>query len=65
MKRFINTLLFLCAMCALHAQISESGHWHNGSIMFSATNQAKGRVTMNAMDEGEEHEFMESQTPTR
>ncbi len=58
MKRFINTLLFLCAMCALHAQISESGHWHNGSIMFSATNQAKGRVTMNAMDEGEEHEFI-------
>ena len=58
MKRFINTLLFLCAMCALQAQVSESGHWYNGSIVFSATNQAKGRVTMSAMDEGEEHEFI-------
>lgn len=58
MKKFISTLFFLCAISSVHAQISESGHWYNGSIMFSATNQAKGRVTMSAMDEGEEHEFV-------
>lgn len=59
MKKSITiALLCMLAISGVQAQISESGHWYNGSIVFSALNQANGRVTMNAMDEGEEHEFI-------
>ena len=47
----------LCAVCGVQAQISE-GNWYNGWIIYSVSQQANGKVRMNAIAEGEEHEFV-------
>lgn len=48
----------LCAVIAAKAQIDEGLHWYNGQITFTARNIANKNVLMEAMDEGEEHEFI-------
>lgn len=56
-KSFITlVLMFLCAVC-LQAQ-NLNGNWYNGSLCYTVTEQAGGKVLMNAMAEGEEHEFV-------
>ena len=57
-KSVITTLLLcLCAVLGAQAQIN-GGNWYNGWLVYSADQQADGRVVMNAMAEGEEHEFV-------
>lgn len=41
----------------LQAQI-DGDSWYDGNLCYSATKQSGGRVLMNAMAEGEEHEFL-------
>ena len=48
----------LCALMMAQAQINEGLHWYNGQITFTARNIANKNVLMEAMDEGEEHEFI-------
>ena len=48
----------LFAVIAAKAQINEGLHWYNGQITFTARNIANKNVLMEAMDEGEEHEFI-------
>lgn len=59
MKKTVTAILgmLLCASAGTQAQIT-SGNWYDGTIIYSASPQAGGRVVMNAMDEGEEHEFV-------
>ena len=45
-------------MTTAQAQINEGLHWYNGQITFTARNIANKGVVMEAMDEGEEHEFV-------
>ena len=58
MRKILMTLLTLCAVVVAKAQIETSGHWYNGWLTYSASQQGGGKVLMNAMAEGEEHEFM-------
>ena len=58
MKKSFISLLMLLVAGTVQAQISESGNWYNGWLTYSAKNMANGKVLMNAMAEGEEHEFM-------
>ena len=48
----------LCAVMMAQAQINEGLHWYNGQITFTAHNIENKNVLMEAMDEGEEHEFI-------
>ena len=48
----------LFAVIAAKAQINEGLHWYNGQITFTARNIENKNVLMEAMDEGEEHEFV-------
>ena len=48
----------LCAVMMAQAQINEGLHWYNGQITFTARNIENKNVLMEAMDEGEEHEFI-------
>ena len=48
----------LCAVMMAQAQINEGLHWYNGQITFTARNIENKNVLMEAMDEGEEHEFV-------
>lgn len=58
MKSILSTIaLCLCATLGVQAQINE-GNWYNGWLVYSASQQADGKVVMNAMAEGEEHEFV-------
>ena len=57
MKR-LAILLMLCAGMTAQAQINEGLHWYNGQITFTARNIENKGVVLNAMDEGEEHEFV-------
>jgi hypothetical protein len=50
--------MMLCAVIAVRAQINEGLHWYNGQITFTARNIENKNVLMEAMDEGEEHEFV-------
>lgn len=50
--------LMLGAWTTAQAQINEGLHWYNGQITFTARNIANKGVVMEAMDEGEEHEFV-------
>lgn len=52
------SFIVLCAALAAQAQVSESANWYNGCLTYSAKNMAEGKVLMNAMAEGEEHEFI-------
>lgn len=57
-KSVITTLLLcLCAVLGAQAQIN-GGNWYNGWLVYSADQQADGKIVMNAMAEGEEHEFV-------
>ena len=57
-KSVITTLLLcLCAVLGAQAQIN-GGNWYNGWLVYSADQQADGKIGMNAMAEGEEHEFV-------
>ena len=58
MKNTLLSILLFCMGMTVQAQVSESGCWHNGWLCYSAKNMAAGKVLMNAMAEGEEHEFM-------
>lgn len=58
MKRIVFTLMVLCAVMTMRAQINNDAHWYNGEITFTATNIENNDVLMEAMDEGEEHEFV-------
>ena len=55
-----HTLIILFAFVAIatSAQIDNRLHWYDGAIVYSAENIEGGSVLMNAMDEGEEHEFV-------
>ena len=55
-QQFIILFAFM-ASTAL-AQIDNRLHWYDGAITYSAENMEGGSVLMNAMDEGEEHEFV-------
>ena len=48
----------LCAVIAVRAQIDNRLHWYNGQITFQASHIEHNNVLMEAMDEGEEHEFV-------
>ncbi|MBR1504448.1 MAG: YARHG domain-containing protein [Prevotella sp.] len=58
MRRIEMILMMLCTVIAVRAQINEGLHWYNGQITFTARNIANKGVVMEAMDEGEEHEFV-------
>ena len=50
--------MMLCAVIAVRAQIDNRLHWYNGQITFQASHIEHNNVLMEAMDEGEEHEFI-------
>ena len=50
--------MMLCAVIAVRAQIDNRLHWYNGQITFQASHIEHNNVLMEAMDEGEEHEFV-------
>lgn len=57
MRKSLTTLVIMI-LCALSLQAQNfNGNWYNGSLCYTATQQADGKVVMNAMAEGEEHEF--------
>ncbi|MBQ7419648.1 MAG: YARHG domain-containing protein [Prevotella sp.] len=53
----ITVLLCLFTTLGVQAQIA-GGNWYNGWLVYSADQQAGGKIVMNAMAEGEEHEFV-------
>ena len=55
MKTLSTMMLCLCVAVTIQAQIA-GNEWYNGSIQYSAENIGGGKILMNAMDEGEEHE---------
>ena len=57
MKKIVILLCMFCAALSIKAQIV-SENWYSGSLVFSAANAGGGKIVMNAMAEGEEHEFM-------
>ena len=58
MKKTLMTLLMIMMTAVIKAQIWEGGYWYNGTLCYTAKNMAGGKVLMNAMAEGEEHEFV-------
>lgn len=57
-KSVITTIILcLCTILGVQAQIA-GGNWYNGWLVYSAELQNNGSILMNAMAEGEEHEFM-------
>lgn len=54
MKKILFLLTTLCAT-TMQAQIA-GNDWYNGYIQYSAESLSGGKILMNAMDEGEEHE---------
>lgn len=59
MRKRILFIIALClsALSSVQAQI-ENGLWYNGWLVYTATTQADGKVLLNGMSEGEEHEFV-------
>lgn len=51
-------IVFSFMATAALAQIDSRGHWYDGTITYTATHLEHNNVRMNAMDEGEEHEFI-------
>ena len=49
--------LCLCTMLGVQAQI-KAGNWYNGWLCYTAEEEPNGVIMMNAMAEGEEHEFV-------
>lgn len=50
--------MMLCAAMMVQAQIDNRLQWYDGSITYTVTHLDHNNVLMNAMDEGEEHEFV-------
>ena len=60
-KKLILSLVvgwFAMTVNAEQARINNGAHWYDGEITFTATSIENNNVLMNAMDEGEEHEFV-------
>lgn len=57
MRTLSTAILCLFVTVTMQAQIA-GYEWYNGSIQYSAEKIAGGKILMNAMDEGEEHEFV-------
>ncbi len=58
MKSILSTIaLCLCTILGAQAQI-KAGNWYNGWLCYSAEEKDNGVIMMNAMAEGEEHEFV-------
>lgn len=58
MKTLWMVAAWLSAVAVQAQQISSAGYWYDGSMNYTAEPQAGGKVLMNGMTEGEEHEFM-------
>ena len=58
MKKTVFTQIVLCIGMTAQAQIDNRLHWYDGAITYTATHLDHNNVRMNAMDEGEEHEFI-------
>ena len=54
----IFVLMMLGAVVPAQAQIDNRLHWYDGAITYTVTHLDHNDVQMNAMDEGEEHEFI-------
>jgi len=58
MKKILSSMMLcLCVTTTMQAQIA-GNDWYNGAILYSAEKIAGGKILMNAMDEGEEHELV-------
>ena len=55
MKKIVFSLITCCITAIMQAQIA-GYEWYDGSLQYSAEKIAGGKIVMNAMDEGEEHE---------
>ena len=58
MKRIVISLILLCALVAQAQHIEQGSRWYNGAVIYEASSMNNGNVVMNAIDEGEELEFM-------
>lgn len=58
MKRIAISLILLCALVAQAQHIEQGSRWYNGAVIYEASSMNNGNVVMNAIDEGEELEFM-------
>ena len=58
MKRLLFAVAMVCAGMTAQAQINNAYHWYDGAITYTATHLDHNNVLMEAMDEGEEHEFI-------
>lgn len=57
MKKIAFSLLTCCVTMMMQAQIA-GYEWFDGTLQYSVEKIAGGKILMNAMDEGEEHEFL-------
>ena len=57
MKKIALSLITCCVTMMMQAQIDEY-EWYDGTLQYSAKKIADGKIVMNAMDEGEEIEFV-------
>ncbi|MBR1520504.1 MAG: YARHG domain-containing protein [Bacteroidaceae bacterium] len=58
MKKVLLSLCVMMGVGTMQAQIDNGGNWYNGRLIYSASDEDGGKVLMNAMAEGEEHEFL-------
>lgn len=58
MKQIAISLILLCALVAQAQHIEQGSRWYNGAVIYEASLMSNGNVVMNAIDEGEELEFM-------
>ena len=57
MKKILSVILCLCTVCGMRAQIA-GFEWFDGTLQYTAEQIAGGKIVMNAMDEGEEIQFV-------
>lgn len=58
MNRTVFSLMMLGAVMTAQAQINSGFHWYDGQVTYTASYIDNNNVMMNAMDEGEELEFV-------
>ena len=59
MKKTILSIIVLCMCTTLGVQAQiKAGNWYNGWLCYTAEEEPNGVIMMNAMAEGEEHEFV-------
>lgn len=58
MKKIVFTLLILSTLVMQAKPLEHGSHWYNGVLIFEATLHQGGNIVINAMDEGQEMEFM-------